>query len=116
VAAQVRPFALQNTPHSGPVGATVTINGTGFTGAMGAFKTPTLREVTKHAPYMHDGSIGTLLEVVMFCNQGGTRNPFLDPRIRPLNLSEIEINALLAFLQGLEGEGYQDVAPPAFPR
>ena len=83
---------------------------------MGAFKTPTLREVTKHAPYMHDGSVGTLLEVVLLYNQGGKTNPFLDPRIRPLNLSDVEINALVAFLQALEGEGYQDVAPTAFPQ
>lgn len=82
----------------------------------GTFKTPTLREVTKHAPYMHDGSIGTLLEVVLLYNQGGKTNPFLDPRIRPLNLTEVEINALVAFLQTLEGEGHQDVAPTAFPQ
>ena len=82
----------------------------------GAFKTPTLREVTRHAPYMHDGSIATLREVVEFYNRGGQKNPWLDPKIKPLGLTEAEIDALVAFMQALEGEGYQDSAPAAFPQ
>jgi cytochrome c peroxidase len=82
----------------------------------GAFKTPTLREITKHAPYMHDGSIATLREVVEFYNRGGNANPWLDPKMNPkLGLTEDEIDALVAFLESLEGEGYQDTPPGAFP-
>lgn len=82
----------------------------------GAFKTPTLREVTKHAPYMHDGSIATLREVVELYDDGGEKNPHLDPKIEPLRLTKAEIEALVAFMEALEGEGYQDTPPPAFPQ
>lgn len=88
----------------------------GQAGDRGAFKTPTLREVTKHAPYMHDGSIPTLREVVEFYNRGGEKNPWLDPKIKPLNLTEAEIDALVALMQALEGEGYQDTPPASFPQ
>jgi cytochrome c peroxidase len=81
----------------------------------GAFKTPGLREVTKHAPYMHDGSVATLKDVVDLYNRGGEKNPFLDPKIEPLGLTPAEVDALVAFMQALEGEGYQDTAPAAFP-
>ena len=81
----------------------------------GAFKTPTLREVTKHAPYMHDGSVATLREVVELYNDGGRKNPWLDPKIKPIGLTESEIDALVAFMQALEGEGYQDTPPTNFP-
>lgn len=82
----------------------------------GAFKTPTLREVTRHAPYMHDGSIPTLRDVVVFYNDGGLKNPWLDPKIKPLGLTDREIDALVAFLDALEGEGYQDIPPTSFPQ
>ena len=82
---------------------------------LGAFKTPTLREVTKHAPYMHDGSLGTLRDVLDWYNRGGEKNPYLDPRIHPLSLTEIELDHLEAFLSALEGEGYLDAAPATFP-
>ena len=82
----------------------------------GAFKTPTLREVTKRAPYMHDGSIATLREVVEFYNRGGVKNPWLDPKIKPLSLTNAEIDALVEFMKALEGEGYQDVPPRLFPQ
>jgi len=82
----------------------------------GAFKTPALRDVTRHPPYMHDGSIATLREVVEHYNRGGRKNPFLSPRIAPLGLDGKEVAALVAFLEALEGEGYQDTAPAAFPR
>jgi cytochrome c peroxidase len=81
----------------------------------GAFKTPTLRDVSKHAPYMHDGSLKTLREVVEFYNRGGNKNPTLDPKIKPLNLTEEEIDALVAFMEALDGEGYQDTPPTSFP-
>ena len=88
----------------------------GRAGDRGAFKTPTLREVTKHAPYMHDGSIATLREVVEFYNRGGEPNPWLDPKVKPLNLTDAEIDALVALMQALEGEGYQDTPPASFPQ
>ena len=69
----------------------------------GAFKTPTLREVSRTAPYMHDGSFSTLEEVIDFYDKGGRENPQLDPEIRPLGLSAEEKRALQAFLQSLSG-------------
>ncbi len=83
---------------------------------MGAFKTPTVREVTKRAPYMHDGSIAALREVVELYNRGGEANPYLDPKIQPLELTEEEIDALVAMMEALEGEGYADAPPTAFPQ
>ncbi len=70
----------------------------------GAFKTPTLREVAQTAPYMHDGAFSTLEEVVDFYDRGGNSNPYLDPILRPLNLSADERAALVAFLRLLSGE------------
>ena len=67
----------------------------------GRFKTPTLREIARTAPYMHDGSIATLEDVVECYDRGGNRNPSLDPEIRPLRLSPAEKQALVAFLAGL---------------
>jgi cytochrome c peroxidase len=70
----------------------------------GAFKTPTLREVGRRGPYMHDGSLATLEDVITFYDRGGNQNPNLDENIVPLHLSEAEKKALLAFLRtGLAG-------------
>lgn len=69
----------------------------------GAFKTPTLREVARTAPYMHAGSLATLEEVIEFYNRGGNANPYLDPELRSLRLTAEEKQALLAFLQSLTG-------------
>ena len=82
----------------------------------GAFKTPTLREVSKRAPYMHDGSVATLREAVELYNRGGVKNPHLDPKIEVLHLSPGEVDALVAFMLALDGEGYQDIPPTAFPQ
>jgi cytochrome c peroxidase len=82
----------------------------------GAFKTPTLRDVTTHAPYMHDGSVKTLREAVELYNRGGNKNPYLDVKIEPLGLTPEEIDAIVAFLGSLTGEGYQDTPPKSFPR
>lgn len=83
----------------------------------GAFKTPTLREIEHTAPYMHDGSLKTLEEVVEFYNKGGIPNRNLDPNIRPLHLDDAEKQALVAFLKSLSGEGWQNVrAPDRFPQ
>ena len=69
----------------------------------GAFKTPTLREISRTAPYMHDGSLATLSEVIDFYDAGGRANPWLDPELRPLRLSAREKVQLLAFLGALKG-------------
>jgi len=82
----------------------------------GAFKTPTLRAIGKTAPYMHDGSIATLEEVVHFYNVGGHPNSNLSPLIEPLGLSEQEEKDIVAFLNALDGEGWQEITPPGdFP-
>lgn len=69
----------------------------------GAFKTPTLREVARTAPYMHDGSLRTLEDVLDFYDRGGHPNPYLDADIRPLRLNVEEKRALVAFLRALTG-------------
>lgn len=63
-----------------------------------AYVTPMLRGARETAPYMHDGSLATLAEVVDFYDRGGGANPALDARIRPLGLSAQEKAALIAFL------------------
>jgi len=84
---------------------------------IGAFKTPTLREVARTAPYMHDGRFGTLEEVVSFYNQGGIKNPHLDNTLIPLELTDQERHDLVAFLRSLNGEGWQHITPPTeFPQ
>lgn len=70
----------------------------------GAFKTPTLRNVAQTAPYMHDGSLATLAEVVAFYADGGRDNPHLSPLVEPLDLTSEEQADLVAFLEALTGE------------
>jgi cytochrome c peroxidase len=82
----------------------------------GAFKSPGLRDVNRRAPYMHDGSLATLRDVVDFYNQGGIANPCLSPGLKPLGLTVEEAAAIVAFLQALDGEGYQDTPPLIFPQ
>ncbi len=69
----------------------------------GAFKTPTLRGAARAAPYMHDGSLKSLEEVVRYYRRGGNPNPALDPAIKPLDLSEDDVRHLVAFLRALTG-------------
>ena len=78
----------------------------------GAFKIPTLREVEHTAPYMHDGSLQTLEDVVEFYNKGGNPNPHLDVNLRALHLSDQQKRDLVAFLKSLSGEGWQWVKAP----
>lgn len=83
----------------------------------GAFKTPTLREIEHTAPYMHDGSLKTLEEVVEHYNKGGIKNPWLDERLKPLNLTKQDKSDLVAFMKALSGEGWRQLGPPkAFPK
>ena len=69
----------------------------------GKFKVPTLREVARTAPYMHDGSIATLEDVVEYYDRGGNVNPGLDEDLHPLHLVAEERRALVAFLRSLSG-------------
>jgi cytochrome c peroxidase len=68
---------------------------------LGRFKTPTLRMVALTAPYMHDGSLATLKDVVEFYKRGGNPNDHLDPLLKPVDLSDADVAALIAFLQAL---------------
>lgn len=80
--------------------------------AWGAFKIPTLRDVASTAPYMHDGCLLTLDEVIDFYDKGGRQNPNLDKHVVPLNLSQEEKASLKSFLLALSGEGWHHVVPP----
>lgn len=79
-----------------------------------AYKTPTLRNVALSAPYMHNGSLARLEDVVRFYNQGGVANENLSPLIKPLALSETEIAELVAFLQALTGSNVETLVSDAF--
>jgi cytochrome c peroxidase len=76
---------------------------TGAEADRGAFRTPSLRDVAGTAPYMHDGSVRTLPDVVAFYDRGGNRNPNLDGVIQPLRLTAAERRDLVAFLEALTG-------------
>lgn len=78
----------------------------------GAFLTPTLRNVAKSAPYMHDGSLKTLKEVVDFYAGGGNSNPYLDREIKEITLTGQERADLVGFLKSLTGELPPDSGPP----
>lgn len=69
----------------------------------GAFKTPTLREISRTAPYMHDGSLATLEDAIDFYSEGGRKNPYLDRQIGPRHFSAGEKRAVVAFLRALTG-------------
>jgi cytochrome c peroxidase len=73
----------------------------------GAFRTPSLRNSARTPPYMHDGSLSTLEDVVEFYSAGGRPNPNLSPLIRPLLLDGYEKAALVAFLRALSDEGWE---------
>lgn len=79
----------------------------------GAFKTPTLRNIARTGPYMHDGSLKTLKDVVDYYIGGANSNPHLDKEIRVLDfLTGQERNDLRAFLESLSGEMPPNVGPP----
>ncbi len=78
------------------------------------YKTPTLRNISLTAPYMHNGSLATLQEVVKFYNRGGIVNDNLDPLIKPLGLSPAEICDLTAFLESLNGSNVEELVSDAF--
>jgi cytochrome c peroxidase len=85
---------------------------------LGAFKTPGVRDVALTAPYMHDGSEATLLDVVNFYDRGGEANPYLDGGIVPLKLTEQEKKDLVAIMEAFTGQGEgsptrPELQPPA---
>ena len=82
---------------------------TGKTSDLGAFKTPTLRNIAVTGPYMHDGSMATLQEVMELYNKGGEKNPFLGS-VRVLNLTDQEIKDIIAFLESLTSPEFADLA------
>jgi cytochrome c peroxidase len=71
---------------------------------VGKFKVPSLRNVALTAPYMHDGSLATLEDVVEHYSKGGSMNENADPNIRPLDLTAREKADLVAFLRALTDE------------
>ena len=75
-----------------------------------SFLTPTLRELTWTAPYMHNGVFATLEEVADFYDAGGGNDPLKDPRLRPLGLVPSERADLTAFLEALSGESFDSDA------
>ncbi len=83
---------------------------------LGAFKTPTLRDVTRHPPYMHDGSMRTLREVMEHYQRRGDASPNLAPDVALARFTPGEIPALIAFLEALDGTGFADTPPRIFPR
>jgi len=78
------------------------------------YRTPGLRNVALSAPYMHDGSLATLADVVAFYDRGGVPNQGLDPRIHPLDLDDQERRALVAFLESLTGADVEELVSDAF--
>jgi len=81
----------------------------------GKFRTPSLRELKYTAPYMHNGILGTLEEVIDFYNRGGGDDPNKSPLMKPLGLSDREKKELLAFLLSLSSDQPLIVEPPDLP-
>jgi cytochrome c peroxidase len=78
------------------------------------YKTPSLRNIALTAPYMHNGQFSTLEQVLAFYNQGGIKNSMLDPLLKPLGLTQIEIKDLIAFLNSLTGTNVEELVSDAF--
>lgn len=78
----------------------------------GKFKVPTLRDAARRGPYMHDGSIKTLGDVLDFYARGGLQNPHVDSRLLKFYMDAQTKQDLLAFLESLNGEGWQSIKPP----
>ena len=78
-----------------------------------SFRTPSLRNVSRSAPYMHDGSLATLEDVIEFYNAGGGTVSGKSPLLKPLALSNQDKSALVAFLKSLEGDNVEALAAAA---
>lgn len=86
-------------------------------GDTSAFKTPTLRDIARTGPYMHDGSLKTLEEVIEHYKRGGDANPYLDEEMYTLKLTDEEIGDLLKFLtEGLTSGDYPNHKAPQLPK
>lgn len=81
---------------------------TGKLSDLGAFKTPTLRNIAVTGPYMHDGSMATLEEVMDLYNRGGEKNPFLGS-VRVLDLTDQEMEDVIAFMNSLTSPQFKDM-------
>jgi cytochrome c peroxidase len=82
---------------------------------VGAFKTPTLRDVARRPPYMHDGSSPNLRDSVLRYFEV-MANPWLDPAMYEVRIFPFDVRPLVAFLQALDGTGFEDAPPPSFPQ
>lgn len=82
----------------------------------GAFRTPILRNLSDTFPYMHDGSLATLEEVIDYFDRGGQANPWISPDMKPLGLTGPEKKDLAAFLLALNGDKVLTSAPTRFPQ
>jgi cytochrome c peroxidase len=82
---------------------------------MGAFKTPSLRGVALSGPYFHDGHAKTLEEAVDFMLKGGIKNPNLDEKLQPKQLTPEQRRDLLAFLRSLSPANKQPYRRPTVP-
>jgi cytochrome c peroxidase len=85
-------------------------------GDIGAFKTPTLRNIMVTGPYMHDGSMATLWDVMDHYNRGGTANPYLDGGIHRLGLTESQIDDVVAFLATLTSPEFEALGRKEYAR
>ena len=83
---------------------------------IGAFKTPTLRDVELTSPYMHNGSLKTLIDVVQFYNRGGNTNSHLDKLMQPLHLTNTEVNDLVQFMRALTSDDVLRVCQTTTPQ
>jgi cytochrome c peroxidase len=84
---------------------------TGSDADRGAFRTPSLRNVAQTAPYMHDGSLKTLKDVIDFYVGGGNSTPQLDREMKPLKLSAQDRSDLVIFLKALTGDMPSNAGP-----
>jgi len=86
---------------------------TGRDDEIGVFKTPSLRDVARTAPYMHDGSVATLLDVIELYDRGGNPHRNRDPKLKPLGLTAREKDDLVAFMEALSGTLIEGAGPVA---
>jgi cytochrome c peroxidase len=106
--------AFHNIGHESPDKGRVAISK--LPGDTGAMKTPTLREIAKSGPYMHNGALKTLEEVAAYYNKGGNGNPFQSEDIYPLKLTDAELADLVTFMiEGLSSTNYPHVEAPKLP-
>jgi len=78
----------------------------------GAFMTPILRNIAGSGPYMHDGSLKTLKDVVDFYAGNGNSNPYLDQQMKSIKLTGPERTDLVSFMESLTGDMPPDAGPP----